>query len=160
MWRSKGLLVLGKTFHKLIVLEEKGRDNYHNILWLCKCVCGNYKVVTGSHLRSGHTKSCGCTKRMQTIHGGSYTPEYTAWLGMKSRCYNSNHNRYIHYGGRGITVCDRWKDSFENFLADMGKRPSENLSIDRIDNDGNYEPSNCRWATGKVQILNRKLRCG
>lgn len=93
-------------------------------------------------------------------HGMTYTSEYTTWLSMKDRCLRTKNKKYKDYGGRGITVCERWRDSFENFLADMGRKPSANLSIDRINNDGNYEPGNCRWATQLEQVRNRRPRSG
>lgn len=130
---------------------------------ICECVCGNIKTYINSHVRSGHTQSCGCYKielliQSRTIHGmsDSSNVEYTAWLRMKSRCYDINNPRYEDYGGRGITVCNRWLYSFENFFADMGYRPIGNYSIDREDNDGNYEPSNCKWSTCKEQNNNRR----
>ena len=91
-----------------------------------------------------------------TTHGLSRTPEYNAWIDMKQRCFNPNHQHYLHYGGRGITVCDRWKNSFEDFLADMGSRPTAKHSLDRIDNDGDYCPENCKWSTKAEQQNNRR----
>lgn len=152
----------GARFGRLIVISFAGTNSRRDALWLCRCDCGIEKIVSRNHLtrRSFRTLSCGCLNRdVCTSHGyGSITdrrPEYEAWHAMKQRCLNPKHKSYHRYGGRGITICDRWRDSFEAFLADMGPRPSADLSIDRIDNDGNYEPSNCRWTTRQVQMSNR-----
>ena len=127
---------------------------------ICSCECGNEKVVVLNSLRSGATRSCGCyrkevTTQTKTIHGLWKHPLYKTWADMKTRCYNTKDKYYKDYGGRGIKVCDRWIKSFPNFLQDMGERPT-GYSIDRINNDGNYEPSNCRWATNKEQQNNQR----
>jgi hypothetical protein len=157
--------ILGQKFGKLTVLSFEGLKNRRNAKWMCKCDCGNYKSVSGSDLRSGNTISCGCfaiqrIKEVNTKHGNGrrseHSPEYIAWSGMKERCLNPNASAYEYYGQRGIKICDRWINSFENFLADMGVKPSTRHSLDRFPNNenGNYEPENCRWATKKQQANN------
>jgi hypothetical protein len=160
----------GQRFERLVVLEraENNKNNKcRGARWKCSCDCGATTVVPAGSLRSGHTKSCGCFQREQvrerhTKHGHSSggarqdSPTYMSWIAMKSRCFNPNRKKYIEYGGRGITVCDRWKDSFANFLSDVGERPL-GKTLDRYpNNDGNYEPSNTRWATSSEQMSNRR----
>jgi hypothetical protein len=136
-------------------------------MWLCRCDCGNETTVATSNLtKKQPTKSCGCHRREEIgnrsrTHGDGSIPrgiarEYAAWQQMKNRCLNPNDKRFADYGGRGITVCDRWVNTYENFLADMGRRPSSRHSLDRVDVNGNYEPSNCRWATNREQSRNRR----
>jgi hypothetical protein len=158
--------MLGLTFGRLTVVERA--ENYRRLAqWLCECECGGSAVVRGSSLRSGQTRSCGClalehTRSIQRepthghTRGGLKHPLYAAWAAMRQRCQNPAHHGYANYGGRGITVCERWRD-FGAFLADMGERP-EGLTLDRIDNDGNYEPGNCRWATALEQRHNQRVR--
>lgn len=128
--------------------------------WLCRCECGAEKVIRSNSLLSRGSKSCGCGKveasrLAHTKHGMSRSPEYWVWNGMKERCINPKGTSYEIYGGRGIIVCERWLN-FENFYADMGPRPSDRHEIDRIDFNGNYEPSNCRWVTEKEQSKNKR----
>lgn len=127
----------------------------------CKCDCGNIKNVVLSDLRKGNTSSCGCIHKeifsnVITKHGLRYHPLYETWKGMKQRCSNPNHQDYIDYGGRGITVCNRWRNSFSNFLEDMGEKPSPEYSIERRNNNEGYDPENCYWATKSEQMKNRR----
>jgi hypothetical protein len=152
----------GVRFGKLVVTKDVGVNEQGTYMWLCKCDCGNEKIVKGASLKYGSTRSCGCgiieaVIKTHTKHGAVNSVEYTAWEGMKARCYNKNTPKYSEYGGRGISVCERWRNSFENFLLDMGIKPSNEHSLDRFpNNDGNYEPSNCRWATDYQQLRNTR----
>lgn len=144
----------GKRYGHLVVVSLHSSDNYV-YKWLCKCDCGNDKIVTRNALTTGCTNSCGCLKKeLQTIHGMWKTPEYRTWIRIKTRCENKNTPYYYNYGGRGISVCERWSNSFENFYSDMGERPTPQHSIERKDNNGNYEPSNCVWETRCKQQQN------
>jgi len=151
----------GKVFGRLIVLGREGSSRSGQPLWRCRCKCGNECVVFGGALRDGRTQSCGCLQRERvsetsTTHGQTHSIEYNTWANMKQRCLNPNASFFSNYGGRGIRVCDRWLHSFENFLADVGPRPSNGHSIDRIDNNGDYEPGNVRWALSSVQQKNTR----
>jgi hypothetical protein len=151
-----------KIFGKWTVIEFSHRGKYGDSHWLCRCNCGTKQIIFGGNLRSGKTTQCVNCKKIEAKknpyafkHGMSKTNTYRIWYGMKERCYNTKNEKYKDYGGRGISVCDNWKNSFENFYTDMGERP-RGLSIDRINNNGNYEPSNCRWATPTQQMKNTR----
>lgn len=149
--------LVGQRFGRLEILSRDGSDKNGNAKWLCRCECGAEKSVYSQALRSGATQSCGCMNKEinagRSTHGMSATSEYKAWAGMVQRCTNPKNPKWSRYGARGITVCDRWRD-FESFRADMGARPA-GMTIDRKDNDGNYEPGNSRWATQQQQGNNR-----
>lgn len=154
--------LVGQRFGRLVVLERahvvrRGNAAY----WTCLCDCGQQKVVHGNGLRKGLASSCGCFQRERAsegnrTHGLTHSLEYRTWQMMKDRCYNPKANYYRIYGGRGIAVCPRWRDSFESFLADMGPRPTPRHSIDRLNSDGPYEKGNCRWATPMEQGNNKR----
>jgi hypothetical protein len=175
-------LARGARFGRLTVCESAGINRYGTRLWIVRCDCGVEKAIQSSQLFSGRTRSCGCLAReIQAAHGRALVASrmaegrplfykhgyatklkprsltYRTWLSMRSRCSAVNTPYAKHYVLRGIRVCERWA-TFENFLADMGERPSRRHSIDRINNDGNYEPSNCRWATPSEQARNQRRR--
>jgi hypothetical protein len=147
----------GDTFSKLTIVKELPRVQCGKIsrrMFLCKCSCGKFAEMLIGNITSGASKSCGCTK---TRHGLRHTDTYQIWTHLKHRCSNQNSTVYKNYGGRGISFDPRWS-KFENFIEDMGLRPSKELSIDRIDNDGDYCKDNCRWTTMDVQANNRRPR--
>lgn len=167
--------LIGQKFGKLTVVEKIGSINIaavgkkpnRQIHWNCICDCGGNKQVTSNKLKFGGVISCGClygsiyskSGIKRNKYGMSYlrTKEYSTWVSIRRRCLNPSYNSYQNYGGRGIKVCERWMESFQNFLDDMGYAPSKNHSIDRFpDNDGHYEPGNCRWATMAAQSVNRR----
>lgn len=153
----------GQKFGRLTVVEISGRQNGH-IMWKCVCKCGNIITVKGVHLRSGHTKSCGCYKsetaiQVHTTHGMSKKNIYSTWNGIIQRCENPNNRGFLDYGGRGITMCERWRDSFEAFYEDVSKLPhfrENGYSLNRIDNNGNYEPNNVEWTDDITQANNKR----
>lgn len=152
----------GSTVGRLTVIREAGRSSNGSKLWECSCTCGNTKTVISSSLNSGLVQSCGCllseVQGKQTIkHGRTKTREYRSWLAMRQRCYYPNHQYYHLYGGRGISVCDRWKDSFENFYEDMGTCP-KGFSLDRVDVEGDYTPDNCKWSSNSEQGYNTRKK--
>lgn len=156
--------LIGKRFDRLVVIKYIRSDKWRNKFWLCKCDCGEETTVYGGNLKNSHAKSCGCLsieklKDRSITHGhyknGKMSQTYQSWNSMIQRCTNPNNISYPDYGGRGIKVCKRWKNSFENFLADMGEAP-EGYQTDRINNNGNYCKSNCRWATPKENSRNRR----
>jgi hypothetical protein len=149
----------GEYWGRLYVLRKAGKQG-ENVLWLCLCECGAVTTVQGHSLVKGSTSSCGClhrenSRRRATRHGRYRHTEHNIWKAMRQRCGDPNAINFAHYGGRGITVCDRWRHSFENFLSDMGPRPDD-CSLDRIDNDKGYGPDNCHWATRAEQARNTR----
>ena len=155
--------LVGQRFERLTVISECGRNSSGKVLWKCICDCGNEKITHTGNLRSKQAMSCGCYNRdlnreRLTTHGLRNSPEYTTWQSLKNRCTNETSDDYKNYGCRGIKVCDEWMHDFNQFLSDMGNRPSPTHSIDRINVDGNYEPSNCKWATPLEQAKNKRVR--
>lgn len=161
---SKVTELKGRKFGRLTVLKRDGSNAHGRATWLCICECGKVTTKVGKLLLNGHCRSCGCGEYENrvnncTSHRLSDTRLYSIWRGMKQRCYYQKHKDYHNYGGRGITVCDEWKNDFETFYAwaiNNGYR--DDLTIDRIDVDGNYETKNCRWSTLYEQAKNRRLR--
>ncbi len=164
-WSNMSIKI-GEKFDRLTVLSFVGKseDKKHKI-FECECDCGGITLVRGDNLPNGHSKSCGCLceevrSSVHTTHGETKnhtrSSEFSAWQSMLNRCCNKSCKSYCNYGGRGIKVCERWQESFESFLSDMGRKPSNKHSIERKDNNGNYDPQNCIWATAKIQSRNRR----
>lgn len=160
--------LIGSKFNRFTVVADAPKSKSRNAMWLCKCQCGEERNVSTSDLKRGHVKSCGCFRReftasSKTKHGAAkrehHTEEYEIWNGIKNRCLNPKNPAWEYYGARGVKLFPGWRDSFSEFLAHVGGRPSKNHSIDRFpDKDGNYEPGNVRWATRKEQSQNRRPR--
>jgi hypothetical protein len=164
-------LSVGDKFGRWTVVSEASGKTFPSrperlmAQWLCRCECGTERAVLAHSLKAGKSTSCGCftreaSSKANTKHGatiGGNSPEYETWGTMRDRCLNPRNKRFAKYGGRGITICDRWLESFANFLEDMGQRPSPKHSLDRENNDKGYDKDNCRWATSDMQMVNRSV---
>lgn len=152
----------GQEFGRLTVIKRGTNDKESRAMWLCKCECGNEKIIRGKDLRKGNTRSCGCLGLERRIasrrsHGFTETRLYSIWCDIKKRCYNPNSSSFVNYGGRGIEMCNEWLNNFSAFRTwSLEHGYEENLTIDRIDNDRNYSPNNCRWVTRKIQNKNTR----
>jgi hypothetical protein len=174
--KNKVKMNIGDKHNMLTLIDDKAVKINRSKYKLFRCDCGNEKLIRVNVVSSGHVKSCGCLRRLTRVKKYDHPitvykkfikekygkplyeiKEYKIWVAIKTRCYNPKANRYYIYGGRGIKMCDRWLESFHNFYDDMGARPSDKHSIDRIDTNGDYEPGNCRWVTSDVQNKNKRV---
>lgn len=160
--------IAGLKFGRLLAISHSGFDKHRNALWNCVCDCGKQTVANGNRMRTGRVKSCGClvaetSRVLNLIHGhastlgNSKSPTYRTWRSMINRCYREKEDSYRYYGGKGITVCQKWRESFSAFLMDMGERP-DGCTIGRIRSEDNYEPGNCRWSDAKTQASNKGMQ--
>ena len=157
---GKRIDLTGKRFGRLTVIGKSHQNKEKRWFYKCQCDCGNIAFVPKNRLDSGVTRSCGCLQKQRSseaskTHGLRHTKEYRTWSGMKDRCCNKKSKDYIRYGKRGITICKKWLNNFEDFLEDMGQAPSPSHQIDRIDNCGAYSPENCKWSTPKQNARNK-----
>lgn len=161
MLSPPAVVVAGERYGRLVVIGDAGSTALGQRRYKVRCDCGKETTVVGASLRRGATQSCGCLHRERfrhEAHGRSGTPEYRTWQAIIQRCTNPKDRAYQYYGARGVKICERWRNSFAAFLADMGPKPGRSYSIDRIDEDGNYEPGNCRWVT--ISANSRRAHLG